>query len=65
MYFVAHDIMGRTSRNRLQGESSSTWLEGDDMDQVRIPGMSLRREAAEHIIIIFRSTQSWVARADL
>lgn len=40
MYFVAHDIMGRTSRNRLEDEGSSSWMKDDDMDEVRFLGCS-------------------------
>lgn len=43
MYFVAHDIMSRTARDRWEDESSSSWLQGDDMNEVRCPRLSITR----------------------
>jgi hypothetical protein len=34
MYFVAHDIMGRTAfEEKWEGTASTKWLENDDMEE--------------------------------
>lgn len=37
MYFVAHDIMGRTAfEDKWEGPPFNTWLENDDMEEIDV-----------------------------
>jgi hypothetical protein len=53
MYFVAHDIMGRTAfEDKWEGPPRVSWLESDNMEEVRMSPHMKKPSCADRLIMI-------------